>query len=80
MTRALAHALAPRIRVNAVAPGAVLLPEHWDKAAADHIVATTPLRRLGNTSDVVGAVLYLLRADYVTGHTLVVDGGRRVRT
>ncbi len=80
MTRALAHALAPRIRVNAVAPGAVLLPEHWDQAAADHIIATTPLRRLGNTSDVVGAVLYLLRADYVTGHTLVVDGGRRVRT
>lgn len=80
MTRALAHALAPRIRVNAVAPGAVLLPEHWDKAAADHLIATTPLRRLGNTSDVVGAVLYLLRADYVTGHTLVVDGGRRVRT
>jgi pteridine reductase len=80
MTRGLAHALAPKIRVNAVAPGAVLLPEHWDKAAADHLVATTPLRRLGNPSDVVGAVLYLLQADYVTGHTLVVDGGRRVRT
>ncbi len=80
MTRALAHALAPRIRVNAIAPGAVLLPERWDKAAADHLVATTPLCRLGEPSDVVGAVLYLLRADYVTGHTLVVDGGRRVRT
>jgi pteridine reductase len=80
MTRALAHALAPRIRVNAVAPGAVLLPEHWDKAAADRLVATTPLRRLGQPADVVQAVLYLLRADYVTGHTLVVDGGRRVRT
>ena len=80
MTRALAHALAPRIRVNAVAPGAVLLPEHWDQAATDHLIATTPLRRLGSPADVVGAVLYLVSADYVTGHTLVVDGGRRVRT
>jgi pteridine reductase len=79
MTRALAHALAPHVRVNAVAPGAVLLPEHWDSAAADHLVATTPLRRLGAPADVVGAVLYLLRADYVTGQTLVVDGGRHVR-
>jgi pteridine reductase len=80
MTRGLAHALAPHIRVNAVAPGAVLLPEHWDAAAADHLIATTPLRRLGSPDDVVGAVLYLLRADYVTGETLVVDGGRHVRS
>jgi pteridine reductase len=79
MTRALAHALAPHIRVNAVAPGAVLLPEHWDAAAAEHLVATTPLKRLGTPDDVVAAVLYLLRADYVTGDTVVVDGGRHVR-
>lgn len=79
MTRALAHALAPRVRVNAVAPGAVLLPESWDAAAAEHLVSTTPLRRLGTPADVVDAVIYLLRADYVTGTTLVVDGGRRVR-
>jgi pteridine reductase len=79
MTRALAHALAPHIRVNAIAPGAVLLPEGWDQAAADHLVATTPLRRLGSPDDVVEAVVYLLQADYVTGTTLVVDGGRRVR-
>jgi|SRR5579863_1014943 pteridine reductase len=79
MTRALAHALAPHIRVNAIAPGAVLLPQAWDEAAAAHLVATTPLRRLGSPEDVVGAVLYLLQADYVTGETIVVDGGRRVR-
>ncbi len=79
MTRALAHALAPHIRVNAIAPGAVLLPKAWDEAAAAHLVATTPLRRLGSPEDVVGAVLYLLQADYVTGETIVVDGGRRVR-
>jgi pteridine reductase len=79
MTRALAHALAPRVRVNAVAPGAVLLPAEWDAAAAERLVATTPLRRLGTPDDVVQAVVYLIEADYVTGETLVVDGGRRVR-
>jgi pteridine reductase len=80
MTRALARALAPRIRVNAVAPGAVLLPPDWDAAAADRLVGTTPLRRLGSAEDVAQAVLYLLEADYVTGETLIVDGGRHVRT
>ena len=79
MTRALAHALAPAVRVNAVAPGAVLLPDHWDEDAAEHLRATTPLRRLGSPADVSGAVIYLLEADYVTGETLVVDGGRHVR-
>jgi pteridine reductase len=79
MTRALAHALAPQVRVNAIAPGAVLLPAAWDEAAAAHLIVTTPLRRLGTPDDVVGAVLYLLQADYVTGETIVVDGGRHVR-
>ena len=80
MTRALARALAPAVRVNAVAPGAVLLPDEWDEAAAEHLRRTTPLARLGEPADVVDAVLYLVRADYVTGDTIVVDGGRRVRT
>jgi len=79
MTRTLAYALAPSVRVNAVAPGAVLLPEHWDATAAAEIARTTPLQRLGSPADVVEAVLYLVHADYVTGHTLVVDGGRGVR-
>jgi len=80
LTRCLAHALAPKIRVNAIAPGPVLLPDGWDRAAADHLLATTPLHRLGSPEDVVDAVLYLVAADYVTGETLVVDGGRHVRT
>ena len=79
LTRALARVLAPVVRVVAVAPGAVQLPDDWDDAAAAHLAATTPLGRLGAPDDVVGAVLYLLAADYVTGETLVVDGGRRVR-
>ena len=80
MTRALAHALAPDIRVNAVAPGPVLLPDGWEGDAALHLIETTPLKRLGSPDDVAQAVIYLLEADYVTGETVIVDGGRHVRT
>jgi pteridine reductase len=80
MTRALARALAPEVRVNAVAPGAVLLPESWSDADAERLRATTPLRRLGSPDDVAQAVLYLLEAEYVTGEVIKVDGGRHIRT
>lgn len=80
MTEGLARALAPAVRVNAVAPGAVLLPDDWDEASVARLVSTTPLDRLGSPDDVTAAVLYLLTADYVTGETIVVDGGRRVRS
>jgi len=80
MTRGLAHALAPKIRVNAVAPGSVLLPEGWTQEQADKLISTTPLKRLGSAEDVAQAVMYLICADYVTGETIIVDGGRHVRT
>ena len=80
MTRGLAHALAPRIRVNAIAPGPVLLPEGWTQEQTDNLIATTPLGRIGSPEDVAQAVLYLLSADYVTGETIIVDGGRHIRT
>ncbi|MDQ6738736.1 MAG: SDR family oxidoreductase [Gemmatimonadota bacterium] len=80
MTRALARSLAPDVRVNAIAPGAVLLPDAWDEMTRAHFASTTPMRRIGSAADVTDAVLYLLRAEYVTGETLVVDGGRNVRT
>jgi pteridine reductase len=79
MTSALARVLAPEIRVNAIAPGAVLLPAGWDEQASDRLASTTPLQRLGDPEDVVQAMLYLLRSDFVTGETLIVDGGRHVR-
>jgi pteridine reductase len=75
----LARVLAPRIRVNAIAPGTVLLPEDFDPSGAAHLTATTPLKRDGSPQDVVDAMLYLLRAHYVTGETILVDGGRHVR-
>jgi len=80
MTRAMARAYAPEVRVNAIAPGAVLLPDDWSDATRAHFASTTPLRRIGSPTDVVEALLYLLRADYVSGDTLMVDGGRHVRT
>lgn len=79
MTRGLAHALAPEVRVNAVAPGVVLLPEGWSDADATHLRATTPLQRLGSPLDVAQAVCYLIDAEYVTGEVLRVDGGRHIR-
>jgi pteridine reductase len=79
LTRSLARVLAPEVRVNAVAPGPVQLPEEWTREDAERLARTTPLRRLGSPDDVSQAVLYLLEADYVTGEVLVVDGGRHVR-
>jgi pteridine reductase len=78
LTRALALDLAPEVRVNGVAPGAVLWPEAG-KAAADRqrLIARTPLQRAGTPEDVAGAVLWLLRdATFVTGQIIRVDGGR----
>ena len=80
LTKVLALSLAPDVTVNAIAPGAVLVPEHYDDAARDALVRTTPLRRLGAAGDVTAAVLYLLEhGDYVTGTVLAVDGGRSIR-
>jgi pteridine reductase len=79
ITRALAKRLAPRVRVNAIAPGAVLLPDEWSQSEGERLAGTTPLKRLGSPADVTNAVLYLVDATYVTGETIIVDGGRRVR-
>lgn len=79
MTKSLAKVLGPAIRVNAVAPGAVLLPEDFSAAEAAHLAETSPLRRLGDPGDVSEAVLYLVKAEFVTGETIIVDGGRHAR-
>lgn len=79
MTRQLARQLAPRVRVNAVIPGAVLAPEGWPADARDAFIAATPLRRLGTPDDVAQAVVFLANAPYVTGECLTVDGGRHLR-
>jgi pteridine reductase len=79
MTRSLARILAPDVRVNAIAPGTVLLPDDWRTADEERLNRTTPLGRQGSPEDVAAAMLYLIDAEYVTGETLIVDGGRHVR-
>jgi pteridine reductase len=78
MTRALARELGPAVRVNAVAPGAILWPEAGlDEATQASILARTTLKRQGKPEDIAKTVLFLIRdAEYITGQVLSVDGGR----
>lgn len=77
MTKALARELAPEIRVNAVAPGPVLMPEDMEEETIERVIEGTLLKRLGSPTDVAEAVVFLVaRTDFVTAHVLVVDGGR----
>jgi pteridine reductase len=79
LTRVLARVLAPEVTVNAIAPGAVLVPEAYDADERERLARAAPLRRLGSPADVTEALLYLLeRADFVTGEVLAVDGGRHI--
>jgi pteridine reductase len=80
MTRVTARALGPEIRVNTIAPGTVLPPDDFPEDEVRRLAERAPLRRNGSPDDVVEALLYLLRADFVTGETLVVDGGRILRS
>ncbi len=75
LTRVLARALAPNIRVNAIAPGLVLPsgdlpPEEWER-----LVDRLPLRRPASTDEIAAALEFLLKNEYLTGQTIVVDGG-----
>jgi NAD(P)-dependent dehydrogenase (short-subunit alcohol dehydrogenase family) len=74
LTRIFARALAPDVRVCGIAPGPVSVPPEQAEGRA----ARTLLNRVGDPQDVLDAILYLAGADYVTGTTLVVDGGRRL--
>lgn len=78
LVRTVSAAVAPRIRVNAVAPGLVLAPDDLTDEAIARFVRDVPLGRGGAPSDVVGAIHYLVDAPYVTGVVLPVDGGRHV--
>jgi len=79
LTRVMARSLAPEVTVNAIAPGAVLVPDDYDAEERERLARSTPLRRLGSPSDAVSALLYLLEGgDFVTGEVLVVDGGRHL--
>ena len=78
LTRSLAIDLAPSIRVNAIAPGAILWPETGlDDSSRAEVIRRTPLGRAGDPGDIVACARYLIAgAGYVTGQTIAVDGGR----
>lgn len=79
LTRSLARELGPEVRVNGVAPGAILWPEQdMDAAMQQDIIDATALKRAGSTADIAEAVVYLANAGYVTGQVLAVDGGRSI--
>lgn len=79
LTQALAKAMAPRVRVNAVAPGATLFPEDYDEAKIKSIIRHVPALRAGTAEDVAAAVGFLAsNCNYVTGVILAVDGGRSI--
>lgn len=75
LTRVLARALAPMIRVNAIAPGLVLHSDVVTSEQWDALVARLPMKRAASLDEVTAALEYLLKNEYVTGQTLVVDGG-----
>jgi pteridine reductase len=80
LTRSLALELSPIIRVNGIAPGAILWPEGndaYDTSARDRLLANTPLQRLGDPTDIARTVSFLAcDAPFITGQVIVVDGGR----
>ncbi len=80
LTRSLALELAPRVRVNGVAPGAIAWPDdgQFEESERARILATTPLGRTGSPEDIAQAVHYLACAPYVTGQVIAVDGGRSI--
>jgi pteridine reductase len=81
LTRSLAQELGPNVRVNAIAPGAIIWPESGDSEEnQNEILRRTPLGRLGKPRDIAGTVMFLLRdAPFITGQIINVDGGRSAR-
>jgi pteridine reductase len=79
MTYGLAKALAPQVRVNAIAPGPALLADDHTEAEREQFIQRTLLKRLGGAEAITEAVLYLVKSDFVTGVVLPVDGGQRWR-
>ena len=75
MTRVLAKELAPKVRVNAIAPGTITMPGDSPELEADYI-RHAPLKRTGRPEEIADAVVYLITAEFVTGQVFVLDGGR----
>jgi pteridine reductase len=75
LTKLAALSLAPQIRVNAIVPGLIMKPDGMDEARWETLSKMSPLRRSGTPTELVQAVLFLLKNEYITGEILVLDGG-----
>ncbi len=79
LTRCLAKALAPHIRVNTVAPGTILFPGEERSAMTESVIRTTPLKKAGRAQDIADMVLFLTtQAEFITGQVVAVDGGKSI--
>ena len=79
LTRCLARALAPHIRVNSVAPGTIRFPGEKRRRVPENVIRSTPLQKAGRPEDVAEMVLYLAtRGEFITGQVFAVDGGKSV--
>ncbi len=79
ITRMLSLDLAPIIKVNAIAPGLILPPEGEQVEYLEKLSSTNPLNRYGNLTDISSSLLFLIQNSFITGQTLFVDGGRRMK-
>lgn len=75
LTRVLARSMAPRIRVNAIAPGLVLPSEYVTEEEWKRLVERLPLKRPASVDEIASALEFLLENEYITGQTIIVDGG-----
>ena len=78
ITKGLARELAPEIKVNAIAPGAMLEPPDviWTEEQKSKVIESIPLKRMGSEKDIANTVKFLAHSEYITGQTIKVDGGR----
>ena len=78
ITKGLARELAPEIKVNAIAPGAMLEPPDitWTEEQKNKVIENIPLKRMGSEKDIANAVKFLANSEYITGQIIKVDGGR----
>jgi len=79
LTRGLARALAPHVRVNSVAPGIILFPGEQRGAMIQNVIRATPVKKAGRAQDIADMVLFLAtRAEFITGQVFAVDGGKSI--
>jgi len=79
LTRMLALELAPKVAVNAIAPGSILPPPGQGQAYMAKLTYTNPLNRIGDPEEIAETVLYLVRSRFVTGQIVYVDGGMHMK-